>query len=110
MDRTSLVGADVPTHFGALDIMYMACLPDMVVMAPSDEAELINMVATAATIDDMPSCFRFLRGNGMGVPPLAKTKEFLSRYQDQEDDEKKDMCNYHKIWGIKIEIVVMDNA
>nr|GEW63306.1 1-deoxy-D-xylulose-5-phosphate synthase 1 [Tanacetum cinerariifolium] len=71
IDRTSLVRADGPTHCGALDITYMACLPDMVVMAPSDEAELINMVATAAAIDDMPSCFRFPRGNGMSVPPPA---------------------------------------
>ncbi|MBA0688540.1 hypothetical protein Goari_006317 [Gossypium aridum] len=45
----------------------MACLPNMVVMAPSDEAELMHMVATAAAIDDRPSCFRFPRGNGTGV-------------------------------------------
>ncbi|KAK4840457.1 hypothetical protein QYF36_009316 [Acer negundo] len=51
MDRVGLVGADGPTHCGAFDITYMACLPNMVVMAPSDEAELFNMVATAAAID-----------------------------------------------------------
>uniref|UniRef100_A0A0C9QTZ0 1-deoxy-D-xylulose-5-phosphate synthase n=1 Tax=Wollemia nobilis TaxID=56998 RepID=A0A0C9QTZ0_9CONI len=68
MDRAGLVGADGPTHCGAFDITYMACLPNMVVMAPSDEAELIHMVATAAAIDDRPSCFRFPRGNGIGVP------------------------------------------
>nr|WGT83878.1 1-deoxy-D-xylulose-5-phosphate synthase [Lysimachia christinae] len=67
MDRAGLVGADGPTHCGAFDITYMACLPNMVVMAPSDEAELMHMVATAATIDDRPSCFRFPRGNGIGV-------------------------------------------
>ncbi|KAG8474886.1 hypothetical protein CXB51_031567 [Gossypium anomalum] len=67
MDRAGLVGADGPTHCGAFDITYMACLPNMVVMAPSDEAELIHMVATAAAIDDRPSCFRFPRGNGTGV-------------------------------------------
>ncbi|XP_039000746.1 probable 1-deoxy-D-xylulose-5-phosphate synthase 2, chloroplastic [Hibiscus syriacus] len=66
MDRAGLVGADGPTHCGAFDITYMACLPNMVVMAPSDEAELIHMVATAAAIDDRPSCFRFPRGNGAG--------------------------------------------
>nr|GEX13200.1 probable 1-deoxy-D-xylulose-5-phosphate synthase 2, chloroplastic [Tanacetum cinerariifolium] len=71
MDRTSLLRADGPTHCGALDITYMACLPDMVVMAPSDEAKLINMVATAAAIDDMPSCFGFPIGNDMSVPPPA---------------------------------------
>lgn len=68
MDRAGLVGADGPTHCGAFDITYMACLPNMIVMAPADEAELMHMVATAASIDDRPSCFRFPRGNGIGVP------------------------------------------
>ncbi|KAK8957594.1 hypothetical protein KSP39_PZI000167 [Platanthera zijinensis] len=68
MDRAGLVGADGPTHCGAFDITYMACLPNMIVMAPADEAELMHMVATAAVIDDRPSCFRFPRGNGVGLP------------------------------------------
>lgn len=68
IDRAGLVGADGPTHCGAFDVTYMACLPNMVVMAPSDEAELVHMVATSAAIDDRPSCFRFPRGNGIGVP------------------------------------------
>ncbi|XP_074572619.1 putative 1-deoxy-D-xylulose-5-phosphate synthase 2, chloroplastic [Curcuma longa] len=68
LDRAGLVGADGPTHCGAFDITYMACLPNMIVMAPADEAELMHMVATAAAIDDRPSCFRFPRGNGVGVP------------------------------------------
>jgi 1-deoxy-D-xylulose-5-phosphate synthase len=68
MDRAGLVGSDGPTHCGAFDVTYMACLPNMVVMAPSDEAELLHMVATSAAIDDRPSCFRFPRGNGIGVP------------------------------------------
>ncbi|XP_062108525.1 probable 1-deoxy-D-xylulose-5-phosphate synthase, chloroplastic isoform X1 [Humulus lupulus] len=67
MDRAGLVGADGPTHCGAFDVTFMACLPNMVVMAPSDEAELFHMVATAAAIDDRPSCFRYPRGNGTGV-------------------------------------------
>ncbi|XP_050372903.1 probable 1-deoxy-D-xylulose-5-phosphate synthase, chloroplastic [Argentina anserina] len=67
MDRAGLVGADGPTHCGAFDVTFMACLPNMVVMAPSDEAELFHMVATAAAIDDRPSCFRYPRGNGIGV-------------------------------------------
>ncbi|XP_060184874.1 probable 1-deoxy-D-xylulose-5-phosphate synthase 2, chloroplastic [Lycium barbarum] len=67
MDRAGLVGADGPTHCGAFDVAYMACLPNMVVMAPSDEAELMHMVATAAAIHDRPSCFRFPRGNGIGA-------------------------------------------
>ncbi|MCL7027357.1 hypothetical protein MKW94_028803 [Papaver nudicaule] len=52
----------------------MACLPNMVVMAPSDEAELFHMVATAAAIDDRPSCFRYPRGNGIGVELPAGNK------------------------------------
>ncbi|KAL8171325.1 hypothetical protein V2J09_023129 [Rumex salicifolius] len=67
MDRAGLVGADGPTHCGAFDVTFMACLPNMVVMAPSDEAELFHMVATASAIDDRPSCFRYPRGNGIGV-------------------------------------------
>ncbi|XP_030511064.2 probable 1-deoxy-D-xylulose-5-phosphate synthase 2, chloroplastic [Cannabis sativa] len=74
MDRGGLVGADGPTHCGAFDITFMACLPNMVVMAPSCETELMNMVATAAAIDDRPSCFRYPRGNGIGsvLPPNNK--------------------------------------
>ncbi|WIA11070.1 hypothetical protein OEZ85_011221 [Tetradesmus obliquus] len=72
MDRAGLVGADGATHCGAFDVTYMASLPNMVVMAPSNEAELINMVATATAIDDRPSCFRFPRGNGIGVDLAAE--------------------------------------
>ncbi|XP_068661495.1 probable 1-deoxy-D-xylulose-5-phosphate synthase, chloroplastic [Aristolochia californica] len=74
MDRAGLVGADGPTHSGSFDVTYMACLPNMVVMAPSDEAELFHMVATAVAINDRPSCFRYPRGNGVGVelPPGNK--------------------------------------
>ncbi|XP_031488179.1 probable 1-deoxy-D-xylulose-5-phosphate synthase, chloroplastic isoform X2 [Nymphaea colorata] len=57
-----LVGSDGPALGGAFDITYMACLPNMIVMAPSDEIELIRMVATAARIDDRPVCFRYPRG------------------------------------------------
>lgn len=67
MDRAGLVGADGATHCGAFDVTYMASLPHMITMAPSNEAELINMVATAVAIDDAPSCFRFPRGNGLGL-------------------------------------------
>lgn len=71
MDRAGLVGADGATHCGAFDITFMASLPHMVCMASSNEAELINMVATAAAIDDRPSCFRFPRGNGLGIDLAA---------------------------------------
>ena len=67
IDRAGLVGADGATHAGAFDIAYLANLPDFVVMAAADEAELVHMVATAAAIDDRPSAFRFPRGDGNGV-------------------------------------------
>ncbi|GAA0139052.1 transferase [Lithospermum erythrorhizon] len=67
MDRAGLVGADGPTHCGSFDVTFMACLPNMVVMAPADEVDLFHMVATAAAIDDRPSCFRYPRGNGIGM-------------------------------------------
>jgi 1-deoxy-D-xylulose-5-phosphate synthase len=67
IDRAGLVGADGPTHAGSFDVAYLGCLPNMVVMAAGDEAELVHMVATAAAIDDRPSAFRYPRGEGLGV-------------------------------------------
>ena len=67
IDRAGLVGADGATHAGSFDIAFLANLPDFVVMAAADEAELAHMVATAAAIDDRPSAFRFPRGEGAGV-------------------------------------------
>ena len=67
IDRAGLVGADGPTHAGSFDIAFLANLPDFVVMAAADEAELVHMVATAAALDDRPSAFRFPRGEGVGV-------------------------------------------
>jgi 1-deoxy-D-xylulose-5-phosphate synthase len=73
MDRAGLVGADGPTHAGSFDVGFMGALPGMVLMAPSDEAELAHAVATAVAIDDRPSAFRYPRGDGTGVqiPDLA---------------------------------------
>ena len=67
IDRAGLVGADGPTHAGSFDITYLSCLPNFVVMAASNEAELKHMVATAAAIDDRPCAFRYPRGEGFGV-------------------------------------------
>ena len=67
MDRAGLVGNDGATHAGSFDITYLGCLPGMVIMGPSDEAELMHAVATAAAIDDRPSAFRYPRGEGVGV-------------------------------------------
>ncbi|PCH80859.1 MAG: 1-deoxy-D-xylulose-5-phosphate synthase [Hyphomicrobiales bacterium] len=67
IDRAGYVGADGPTHAGSFDIGFLAALPNMVVMAASDEAELVHMVATAAAHDDGPIAFRYPRGEGVGV-------------------------------------------
>ena len=67
IDRAGLVGQDGPTHAGSYDIGYLSCLPNMVVMAAADEAELVHMVATAAALDDCPCAFRYPRGEGVGV-------------------------------------------
>ncbi len=67
MDRAGLVGADGPTHAGSFDLAYLCCLPNMVVMAAADEAELVHMVATAAAHDSGPIALRYPRGEGVGV-------------------------------------------
>ena len=67
MDRAGQVGADGATHAGSFDITYLGCLPGFILMAPSDESELVHMVATAAQIDDCPSAFRYPRGDGIGI-------------------------------------------
>jgi len=67
MDRAGLVGADGPTHAGSFDTTFLATLPNFVVMAAADEVELMNMVATAASIDDRPSSVRYPRGEGWGL-------------------------------------------
>ena len=67
MDRAGLVGADGPTHAGSFDVGFMGALPGMILMAASDEVELARMVATAASIDDRPSAFRYPRGEGLGL-------------------------------------------
>ncbi|PIR37405.1 MAG: 1-deoxy-D-xylulose-5-phosphate synthase [Alphaproteobacteria bacterium CG11_big_fil_rev_8_21_14_0_20_39_49] len=74
IDRAGLVGADGATHAGSFDIMYLANLPDFVVMAPSNELELARMVKTAAQIDDSPSAIRYPRGDGIGIDFPKKIK------------------------------------
>ncbi len=68
LDRAGLVGDDGPTHHGAFDISYMRCLPNMILMAPRDEAMLVRMLRTALTYDDGPIALRYPRGAGLGVP------------------------------------------
>ena len=67
IDRAGLVGADGPTHAGSFDITYLSTLPNFVVMAPSDESELVKMINTSVDINDKPSAFRYPRGTGIGI-------------------------------------------
>ena len=74
IDRAGLVGADGPTHAGSFDITYLASLPNFVVMAASNEAELVKMINTSVDINDKPCAFRYPRGMGIGVelPPITE--------------------------------------
>ncbi len=74
MDRAGLVGDDGPTHHGAFDIAYLRCLPNIVLMAPRDEAMLVHMLHTALAYDDGPVALRYPRGEGLGVA-LPQTPE-----------------------------------
>ena len=67
IDRAGLVGADGSTHAGSFDITYLSTLPNFVVMAASDEAELVKMINTSVDINDRPSAIRYPRGTGVGV-------------------------------------------
>jgi 1-deoxy-D-xylulose-5-phosphate synthase len=91
IDRAGLVGADGPTHAGSFDITYLATLPNFVVMAPSDEAELVRMINTAVTINDRPSAFRYPRGNGFGVE-LPSIKETIEIGKARIIQEGKQVC------------------
>lgn len=70
LDRAGLVGNDGPTHHGCYDLAYLGCIPNLTIMAPSDEVDLRNMVATCAAFDDGPTVLRYPRGNGYGIEKL----------------------------------------
>ena len=76
IDRAGLVGADGPTHAGSFDVTYLSTLPNFIVMAASDESELVKMINTSVKIDDRPSAFRYPRGNGLGMA-LPSINEIL---------------------------------
>jgi 1-deoxy-D-xylulose-5-phosphate synthase len=77
MDRAGVVGADGPTHQGMYDIAYLRCIPNMVLMAPKDEAELQQMIVTGVDYTDGPIAMRYPRGNGYGVPLMEEGWEPL---------------------------------
>jgi 1-deoxy-D-xylulose-5-phosphate synthase len=91
IDRAGLVGADGPTHAGSFDITYLATLPNFIVMAASDEAELVRMINTAVTINDRPCAFRYPRGNGFGVE-LPSIKETIEIGKARIIQEGKQIC------------------
>ncbi len=72
IDRAGMVGADGVTHQGSYDLTYLGCLPNFVIMAPSDEVELMHMVATSCLIDDRPSAMRYPRGEALGIEMPAR--------------------------------------
>ena len=74
MDRAGLVGADGPTHAGSFDLAYLGCLPNFVIMAAADEADMVHMVSTQVAINDRPSALRYPRGEGVGVEMPAEGK------------------------------------
>ncbi len=86
MDRAGLVGNDGATHAGSFDLAYLSCLPNMVIMAASNEAELTHMVSTAAAYDDGPCAFRYPRGAGFGIehPDRGTPLEIGKGYVAQE--------------------------
>ncbi len=95
IDRAGLVGADGPTHAGSFDITYLSTLPNFVVMAASDEAELVKMINTSVNINDRPSAFRYPRGNGVGIelPSINETLE-IGKGRLIKDGKKVALINF----------------
>jgi len=95
MDRAGLVGDDGPTHHGAFDIAYMRCLPNIVLMAPRDEAMLVDMLHTAVLWDDGPIALRYPRGEAEGVPVPSRPREVeIGRGEVLRDGERVALLGY----------------
>jgi 1-deoxy-D-xylulose-5-phosphate synthase len=95
MDRAGLVGDDGPTHHGAFDISYLRCLPNVVLMAPRDEAMLVHMVRTALAHDDGPIALRYPRGTAAGVPLPERARELeVGRGEVLADGERVALLGY----------------
>ncbi len=95
IDRAGLVGADGPTHAGSFDITYLSTLPNFIVMAASDEAELVRMINTSIDINDRPSAFRYPRGNGVGVQlPEITEKIELGKGKIIKEGKKVAILNF----------------
>ena len=95
IDRAGLVGADGPTHAGSFDITYLATLPNFVVMAASDESELVKMINTSVDINDKPSAFRYPRGSGAGIKlPEISEKIELGKGRIVKEGKKIALINF----------------
>ena len=95
IDRAGLVGADGPTHAGSFDITYLTTLPNFVVMAASDEAELVKMINTSIDINDRPCAFRYPRGNGLGVKlPSIDEKLIVGKGKVVREGKKVAIVNF----------------
>ena len=95
IDRAGLVGADGPTHAGSFDITYLATLPNFIVMAASDESELVKMINTAACINDQPSAFRYPRGTGIGIElPSIDEKLEIGKGKIIQEGKKLAIINF----------------
>jgi len=95
IDRAGLVGADGPTHAGSFDITYLATLPNFVVMAASDESELVRMINTSVDINDKPSAFRYPRGSGIGVElPTINEKLEIGKGRIIKEGKKIALINF----------------
>ena len=95
IDRAGLVGADGPTHAGSFDITYLSTLPNFIVMAASDEAELVKMINTSVDINDRPSAFRYPRGNGIGIElPSITEKLEIGKGRIIKDGKKVALINF----------------
>jgi 1-deoxy-D-xylulose-5-phosphate synthase len=95
MDRAGLVGDDGPTHHGAFDIAYQRCLPNMVLMAPRDEAMLVNMLRTATLHDDGPIAIRYPRGEALGVELPSRPEAIdIGRGEILRDGERVALLGY----------------
>jgi 1-deoxy-D-xylulose-5-phosphate synthase len=107
MDRAGLVGDDGPTHHGAFDISYMRCLPNLVLMAPRDEAMLVHMLHTAVSYDDGPIALRYPRGEGEGrrLPRRPEALE-IGRGELLRDGERVALLGYG--YGVPVALGAAD--
>ena len=108
LDRAGFVGADGATHAGSFDLAYLCCLPNVVVMAPSDESELANMVLTSSSYSDGPIFCRYPRGEGEGVD-IAESPEIIEIGKGRIVRKGKDLAIFALGTRVGVALKVTDN-